>query len=43
MLADELAGGDPPPLLDIRNPREWAARHIDGSVNIPLNPSAGAH
>jgi rhodanese-related sulfurtransferase len=24
-------------VLDIRNPREWAARHIDGSVNIPLN------
>jgi hydroxyacylglutathione hydrolase len=37
MLAEELAGGDPPLVLDIRNPREWAARHIDGSVNIPLN------
>jgi rhodanese-related sulfurtransferase len=24
-------------VLDIRNPREWAASHIDGSVNIPLN------
>jgi rhodanese-related sulfurtransferase len=37
MVADELAGADPPLVLDIRNPREWAARHIDGSVNIPLN------
>jgi rhodanese-related sulfurtransferase/glyoxylase-like metal-dependent hydrolase (beta-lactamase superfamily II) len=37
MLAEELASGDPPLLLDVRNPREWAARHIDGSVNIPLN------
>ena len=27
----------PPLVLDIRNPREWTTRHIDGSVNIPLN------
>ncbi len=37
MVAEELAGADPPLLLDIRNPREWTARHIDGSVNVPLN------
>jgi hydroxyacylglutathione hydrolase len=37
MVAEELAGVDPPLVLDIRNPREWAASHIDGSVNIPLN------
>ncbi|HEV3332287.1 MAG TPA: MBL fold metallo-hydrolase [Bryobacteraceae bacterium] len=37
MVAEELAGADPPLLLDIRNPREWATKHIDGSVNIPLN------
>ena len=37
MVGEELAGEDPPLVLDIRNPREWAARHIDGSVNIPLN------
>jgi rhodanese-related sulfurtransferase len=24
-------------LVDVRNPREWASRHIEGSVNIPLN------
>jgi hydroxyacylglutathione hydrolase len=37
MVAQELASADPPLLLDIRNPREWATRHIAGSVNIPLN------
>ena len=37
MMAEELASADPPLLLDIRNPREWATKHIEGSVNIPLN------
>ena len=37
MLAAELASTEAPFLLDIRNPREWAAKHIDGSVNVPLN------
>ncbi|MGD0498771.1 MAG: MBL fold metallo-hydrolase [Bryobacteraceae bacterium] len=37
MVAEELAGAEPPLVLDIRTPREWAARHIDGSVNVPLN------
>ena len=37
MVAEELAAPDPPLLLDIRNPREWTAKHIQGSVNIPLN------
>jgi rhodanese-related sulfurtransferase len=37
MAADELASAEPPLVLDIRNPREWATRHIAGSVNIPLN------
>ena len=37
MVAEELAGANPPLLLDIRNPREWATKHIDGSVNVPLN------
>ncbi len=35
--AEELASADPPLLLDVRNPKEWAARRIDGSVNVPLN------
>ncbi len=37
MVAEELASADPPLLLDVRSPGEWAARHIDGSVNVPLN------
>lgn len=37
MVAEELAGENPPVLLDVRNPREWATRHIEGSVNVPLN------
>ncbi|MEO8724488.1 MAG: rhodanese-like domain-containing protein [Acidobacteriaceae bacterium] len=37
MVAEELANAAPPLLLDVRNPREWAAKHIVGSVNIPLN------
>ncbi|MBT9329676.1 MBL fold metallo-hydrolase [Paracidobacterium acidisoli] len=36
-IAEELEGAAPPVLLDVRNPREWEARHIPGSVNIPLN------
>ena len=37
MVAEELSSAEPPLLLDIRNPREWATKHIEGSVNIPLN------
>ena len=37
MVVEELASANPPLLLDIRNPREWLAKHIAGSVNIPLN------
>jgi rhodanese-related sulfurtransferase len=37
MIAEELASDDPPFLLDVRGPGEWAAKHIDGSVNVPLN------
>ncbi|HEX3878596.1 MAG TPA: MBL fold metallo-hydrolase [Bryobacteraceae bacterium] len=37
MVAEELEGADPPFLLDVRNPREWSAKHIPGSVNVPLN------
>lgn len=37
MLAEELAGSQPPVLIDVRTPREWTAKHIEGSVNIPLN------
>ena len=37
MVAEELAGEDPPLVLDIRNPREWEAKQIPDSLNIPLN------
>jgi len=37
VLAEELVSSKAPLVLDIRTPREWAAKHIDGSVNIPLN------
>jgi hydroxyacylglutathione hydrolase len=36
-LAEELAGGEPPILLDIWNARERKAKHIPESLNIPLN------
>jgi rhodanese-related sulfurtransferase len=36
MVAEELAGAAPPLLLDVRNPAEWAAKRIEGSVNVPL-------
>ena len=37
MIVEELASAEPPLVLDIRNPREWEAKHITDSVNIPLN------
>ncbi len=37
MLAAELAGADPPLVLDIRNPGEWKAERIPESLNIPLS------
>jgi len=37
MVAEELAGANPPMVLDVRTPREWSAKHVAGSVNIPLN------
>jgi hydroxyacylglutathione hydrolase len=36
-LVEELRSDTPPLLIDVRSPREWATRHIDGSVNMPLN------
>src|SRR5579863_2439858 len=37
IVAEELAAADPPLVLDVRAPREWSAKHIEGSMNIPLN------
>jgi rhodanese-related sulfurtransferase len=36
-LAEHLAELEPPMVLDVRTPREWADKHIVGSCNIPLN------
>ena len=37
VAAEELESSEPPLLLDVRAPREWAEKRIEGSVNIPLN------
>jgi glyoxylase-like metal-dependent hydrolase (beta-lactamase superfamily II)/rhodanese-related sulfurtransferase len=37
MLAAELASPNPPLVLDVRTPKEWQSRRIEGSTNIPLN------
>ena len=35
-LAEELAGDDPPIVLDVRTEREYGEQHIPGSRNLPL-------
>jgi len=37
MLAEELASPNPPLVVDIRTPREWSAKHIGESINLPLS------
>ena len=37
IAAEKLAEPDPPLVMDVRAPREWSAKHIEGSVNLPLN------
>jgi rhodanese-related sulfurtransferase len=34
-LAQRIAAGDAPVVLDVRTPEEYAAGHIPGAVNIP--------
>ena len=36
-IAAQLAGPDAPLVVDVRSTREFAAGHIEGSVNVPLN------
>ncbi|MGA8530439.1 MAG: rhodanese-like domain-containing protein [Acidobacteriaceae bacterium] len=36
-VATDLASTAPPFLIDVRAPREWSARHIQGSRNLPLS------
>jgi len=35
-VAADLASTVPPLLIDVRAPREWETRHIEGSLNLPL-------
>ena len=37
IAAEELESADPPFILDVRAPAEWEGKHIQGSINIPLN------
>jgi hydroxyacylglutathione hydrolase len=37
MLADELATQNPPVIIDIRTPREFATGHLANSINLPLS------
>jgi hydroxyacylglutathione hydrolase len=36
-LAEALASGPPPLLVDVRTEREWRSGRIDGAINIPLS------
>ncbi len=36
-LSEQLARADAPTVVDVRSEKEWAAGHVPGSVNIPLN------
>jgi rhodanese-related sulfurtransferase len=35
-LAEQLAGGRPPLVVDVRSEREWREKRIGGSINVPL-------
>ena len=35
-LAEQLVDAEPPVVLDVRTEREWHDKHIEGSLNIPL-------
>jgi glyoxylase-like metal-dependent hydrolase (beta-lactamase superfamily II)/rhodanese-related sulfurtransferase len=35
-LAEQLGSSEPPLVLDVRTPREWEEKRIEGSVNVPL-------
>lgn len=37
IAAEEKAAGELTLFVDVRAPREWAGKHIEGSLNLPLN------
>ncbi len=37
VAAERLASNEPPQLVDVRGPHEYAAKHIAGSIHLPLN------
>jgi rhodanese-related sulfurtransferase len=41
-LAQTLAAGRPPLLIDIRSPAAFAAGHLPGAINVPLEDLARA-
>jgi rhodanese-related sulfurtransferase len=36
-LAGELRSSEPPLVVDVREAEEWGERHIEGSINLPLD------
>lgn len=36
-LASRIASGSAPTILDVRTPEEFAAGHIQGALNVPVN------
>lgn len=39
-LRERLARGEPPIIVDIRAPEEFAAGHVEGAINIPADQLA---
>jgi glyoxylase-like metal-dependent hydrolase (beta-lactamase superfamily II)/rhodanese-related sulfurtransferase len=35
-LAEQLGGREPPLVVDVRTPREWEEKHVEGAVNVSL-------
>jgi glyoxylase-like metal-dependent hydrolase (beta-lactamase superfamily II)/rhodanese-related sulfurtransferase len=35
-LAEQLGGPEPLLVVDVRTPREWEEKHVEGAVNVPL-------
>jgi hydroxyacylglutathione hydrolase len=36
-LAEQLAGPEPPAVVDVRTESEWESGHIDGASNVPMS------